>query len=160
MLSIALSGITLLVAACGGSSSSGGASATGGSSNYDKAVSYAQCMRAHGEPGWPDPTSQGGFVLNGNALVQGSVLNSAQNACQHFLPNGGQTTAAQQQIILGQMLKFAKCMRSHGLPNFPDPVIQNGQALLRPPKGVLITSPQFQNAQEACQSLMPGTGAS
>ncbi len=165
-LSIALTAITLLVAACGGSNSSGGSggaggtSATGESSNYDKAVSYAQCIRAHGEPGWPDPNSQGNFVIDGNQLIQGAALNNAQNACQHFLPNGGQTTAAQQQKVLGQMLKFAECMRSHGLPDFPDPIIQNGQALLRPPKGVLISSPQFQNAQNACQSLMPGSGAS
>jgi len=56
---------------------------------------------------------------------------------------------------LNQGLKFADCMRSHGLTNFPDPVSGGGLAL---PSTVNPTSPGFQAAQKACQSLMPGGG--
>src|SRR2546430_2503851 len=44
-----------LVAACGGGSPAGAAAA--GSTDYQKAVAYAQCMRSHGVPNFPDPDS-------------------------------------------------------------------------------------------------------
>jgi hypothetical protein len=50
-LAAALAGIALLAAACGG----GGSPVAAGSTAYQKSVAYAQCMRAHGEPGYPDP---------------------------------------------------------------------------------------------------------
>lgn len=59
-----------------------------------------------------------------------------------------------------QALAFSACMRSHGVPKFPDPQ-QNGNGIsLRIGKGTGIDpgSPTFQNAQKACQSLMPGGG--
>jgi hypothetical protein len=46
-------------------------------------------------------------------------------------------------------LVFAVCMRSHGLPGFPDPGGDVPPGL--PPKGSL----QFQAAQRACASLLP-----
>ena len=36
-----------------------GASVAAGSAAYQKAVAFAQCMRSHGEPGWPTPTARG-----------------------------------------------------------------------------------------------------
>ena len=43
-------------------------------------------------------------------------------------------------------------MRSHGEPDFPDPA-SNGSFTL--PSGMNAESPQFQNAEKDCQSLMP-----
>jgi hypothetical protein len=56
-------------------------------------------------------------------------------------------------------LDFAKCMRSHGVPNFPDPKV-NGQGiqLLGPSSGINPQSPAFQSAQTSCQHLLPGGG--
>jgi hypothetical protein len=54
VLAAAVAGIALLVAACGGSSP-----AVAGSTAYQKALAYAQCLRSHGEPGWPTPTARG-----------------------------------------------------------------------------------------------------
>jgi hypothetical protein len=42
-------------------------------------------------------------------------------------------------------------MRSHGVPNFPDPSSSGGFAT----KGIDRTSPQFQSAQIACHALAP-----
>jgi hypothetical protein len=152
----------IALAAC--SSSSNGAdpsSSSSGSSAYQKAVDYAKCIRAHGVPNYPDPNSQGQFVLANGASnpvgqVSNSVINAAVQACQSLAPpsvaegpsqnpgaGAGDTTAA---------LKFAQCMRSHGEPNFPDPA-SNGSITL--PQGMDPESTQFQNAQKACQSLMP-----
>ena len=56
-----------------------GASVAAGSAAYQKAVAFAQCMRSHGEPGWPDPNSQGNFLINGRKdhLNGGSQMQSA-----------------------------------------------------------------------------------
>jgi hypothetical protein len=56
----------------------------------------------------------------------------------------------------GALLKFSQCMRSHRVSNFPDlgagAQLQKGQ--------IDTSSPQFQSAQHACQSLLPaGVGA-
>ncbi len=56
--------------------------------------------------------------------------------------------------------KFSACMRSHGVPAFPDP-INNGQSLrvrVGPGTPVDPSSPQYQNAVAACGSLAPGFG--
>lgn len=50
-----------------------------------------------------------------------------------------------------RLVQFAKCMRSHGLGNFPDPTPE-GTFLL--PRG-MTGSPQFQSADRACRSLAP-----
>ena len=157
VLAAAVAGAALLVAACG----AGGSSAGAGSAAYQQAVAYAQCIRSHGEPGWPDPNSQGNFVIDGkkdHLTGQSSPqMQSANKACQHLLPNGGQETAAQLRKDLSQALKFVACMRSHGIPDFPDPVVQDG--------GVVIhggsfgpNSPQMKSGQRACSSLLPGLG--
>jgi len=51
---------------------------------------------------------------------------SAIKPCAHL--EGPGTTAAQFQQGLTQALKFAVCMRAHGITNFPDPSESNGQA--------------------------------
>jgi hypothetical protein len=148
--------MAVLVAACGG----GGSSAAGGSSPYQKAVAYAQCMRSHGVPGFPDPDSKGNFIIQGPKLGGSpGAFQSADRACRHLLPGGGQMTAAQQQQALRQALKFSACMRAHGLPNFPDPTAEKGGiSLSLDGSGLSPHSPRFQAAQRACRSLMPGGG--
>lgn len=65
------------------------------------------------------------------------------------------------QKEMSALLNYPECMRSHGIANFPDPV-SNGKGISIPPmSGVHADSQQFQSAQQACQSLMPGAdGAS
>jgi hypothetical protein len=54
------------------------------------------------------------------------------------------------------MLKYARCMRSHGVSKFPDP--KPGGALVIGSKvGVDPNTPQFKAAQQACQKLVPGS---
>jgi hypothetical protein len=153
----AVAGAALLAAACGGGSSAG-STAAGGSTDYQKAVAYAQCMRSHGVPGFPDPNSHGDFLITPKEnLPGGAVMGAADKACRHLLPNGGQMTAAQQQQALASALKWSACMRTHGLPNFPDPRTEKGGVgLTLGGTGIKPGSPQFQAAQQACQKLLPG----
>jgi hypothetical protein len=148
-----------VLAACG-SVSSTPATLGGGnspSSQYAKAIAYARCIRSHGVPNFPDPNSNGQFVqTGGNSLnVSNSVISAAQSACQSLAPSGLQISSGQKQQVSAAGLKFAKCMRSHGVPNFPDPPA-GGEISL--PKGVSPSSPSIQNAERACQSLMPQQG--
>jgi hypothetical protein len=143
----------LLAAACGGGSSP----TTAGTTAHQKALAFSRCTRAHGEPGFPDPQSNGGILIKGKQdHLNGALMGSAQKACQHLLPNGGQMTAAQKQQALNQLLKFAACMRAHGIANFPDPTTASGGVGLSLGKGINPSSPQFRSAQQACRKLMPG----
>jgi hypothetical protein len=52
-------------------------------------------------------------------------------------------------------LSFSKCMRSHGVPNFPDPSPGGGIQLS---SGLNAFSPAFKAAQSSCRRLLPGGG--
>jgi hypothetical protein len=48
-------------------------------------------------------------------------------------------------------------MRSHGVPNFPDPQFQGGGSLMRlNGSGIDPSSPAFKSAQAACSSIVGG----
>ena len=168
-----LVGLAVILAACGGSSDRGSSSATsssapsaptsaptsGGSSGSSSssrsgAVAFAQCVREHGVPDFPDP--QNGHFLISGADQNNPNFQSATQACQHLLPGGSATNAGGGASNSSAELAFAHCMQTHGVPNFPDPT-SNG-ALGIPP-GVNANSPQFQSAYQACSSLLPNNGA-
>ena len=54
-------------------------------------------------------------------------------------------------------LTFSVCMRSHGVPNFPDPG-SGGGIQITPGDGLDPRSPAFQGAQKQCFHLLPGGG--
>ena len=58
-------------------------------------------------------------------------------------------------------LAFSRCMRAHGISDFPDPNAQGGIALSPKPGGDLEpNNPRFQAANQACQHYQPGKGGS
>jgi hypothetical protein len=147
-------GVALLAACSRANTTASGDSPT--SSAYQKALAYAQCIRAHGVPSYPDPNSKGQFVIqngsnNPTANVSTTVLNAAAQACQKLLPASMQKPPSGQKVTTAQ-LQWAACMRSHGEPNFPDPA-SNGSFTL--PPGVNAESPQFQAALKACPRPAP-----
>ena len=154
-----LAPIGLLATACGGGSSP--ASAGGGPTHVQAALAYARCMRAHGVPDFPDPDSNGQFNVDRHSVS--SQETAANQVCHHLLNTGDQANAARQQQGLGQALKYARCMRAHGVPNFPDPQTTNGgigqsSGLVVRLHGINIHSPQFQAANQACVHYTPGVG--
>jgi hypothetical protein len=110
-------------------------------------------MRAHGVPNYPDPVNNGsGIVVNIDD--NSPQVQAAEHACRALAPPG--PTAAQQAQNLARELNFSRCMRSHGVPNFPDPPANgnlsiNGSAV---DKG----SPQFQHAYQSCRSDLGSGG--
>ena len=144
----------LLTAACGGSTSTGagGSSSTGASTLHQEELAVAQCMRSHGVPKFPDPPANGNYSHLGPDIVgvSHSVYQSALNACRGLAPDAAPLSQAQQQQMLSKLLQFAKCMRSHGVQNFPDPDI-NGLSV----DPSVTHLPQYQTAYQACKSLLP-----
>ena len=152
----ALAATAVLAAACGGS---GSAPATAAQTAYQKTLAYSQCMRAHGEPGFPDPQPNGNLLLDGQKdHLNGALMNSAQKACQHLLPKNKPMTAAQQRQVTAQALKFVACMRSHGIAGMADPNVSANGISVRIPNGLKPNSPVLQAAQQACRKLVPFGG--
>ncbi len=154
--------IGLLATACGGgsspaaSSTGGSASAAGGATREQAALAYARCMRSHGVPDFPDPDSNGNFHV-GNNSVSGQET-AANQVCNHLLNVGTQLNAAQTQHTLSQLVKYAQCMRAHGVPNFPDPHTTSGglgvpSGFSFDMSGIDLKSQQTRSANQACQSL-------
>ena len=57
---------------------------------------------------------------------------------------------------LAKALAYSGCMRSHGVANFPDPVLTPSGGYGFRTKGVDPTSSAFQSASQACNALVPG----
>src|SRR6266511_2830605 len=145
---VATLAITLALAACAGAddktggvaslSGSGQPTATtnaGGSTDPKQAaLEFAKCMRQHGID-MPDPK-----------------FDAAQQACQKFLPNGGQFKKPDAQE-LQKMVQFARCMRQHGI-DVPDPGANGGIRI----QGSGPDDPKFKAAQQACEHYLPGAG--
>ena len=80
----------------------------------------------------------------------------AEEACRKLLPGGGPSnqaplTPGQQE----QYLRAAACIRSHGVPSFPDPTFSGGGVHIEHQK-LNESSPAFKAAVHDCESLIPG----
>ena len=163
---LAAAGIVVVLAGCARTSSPGVASTgstsapTGRSAAPKSAVAFAACMRSHGVPEFPDPGRNGHTSLGNGIDPSSPQFQAAQKACQSLLPSGGSSLATQAASgsispdKQAQLLRFARCMRGHGVPNYPDPTSQ-GIALSQ---SVDPKSPQFQAATQACSKLAPALG--
>jgi hypothetical protein len=138
---IALAG---LISGCGASASAG--TGGGGSGNTaagaQQTVKFAQCMRTNGVSNFPDPNATGKLtidaVANGSGLDTNSpAFTQALGACKGLEPAGftGGTRSSQQQAA---GLKFAQCIRSNGVRDFPDPL----------PNGPLVDTNRIPSANQ------------
>jgi hypothetical protein len=168
------------LAACGGSSPTKPSkqAAVNGSGN---GLKLAECMRSHGVPDFPDPSSGAGggssiqqssnggatsITVDGHKLnVSGPAFQKAMQTCQRLQPQGPPISGAQLAKLQKGALKMAECMRSHGVPNFPDPQVSAGPdgrgvgirlGAKGGRSGINPQSPAFQAAQKTCMPLMGG----
>ena len=148
--------IGLLAAGCGGSSVP--ATQQLKVSSY---VAFAACLNKHGVQ--VEPARAGGLVWEAAPGVPGPrspQALAAERGCKALVPTDfyQAPSAAQSSQNLALMLRLAKCMRAHGVPNFPDPT-SKGLAFT-PSSGINPNSPAFLAAQKRCQrdSLTLGGG--
>jgi len=144
--------VAAFATACGGP----GGSANPGSGGSGNGVRFAQCMRTHGVPNFPDPSGSG---------VNLSGINQKSPQYQHAAGICGRPAgagAAQQAQAVAKALEFSRCMRAHGVLNYSDPTVSNsgnGSSItshMSSGSGVDRKSPVFQDALRACRSVWPG----
>jgi hypothetical protein len=154
-----------LPAGCGG-----GARASSPTKLMSRALAYANCMRSHDVPDFPDPNGQGEFQLrpvkieNGRTtpiedLIPSSpAFQAAERVCGSFGSAGRQVTAAQEKQEFKKSLKAAACMRANGVPNYPDPTFIDGTIdhNFNPDLNINPSSPAFQQAAQKCGHGQPG----
>ena len=152
-------GVAALIAGCGSASPTSPTKSAAQSfvtHALAKQIAYAQCMRTHGVPGFPDPKithgPQGTGISQGvsAAVGQSPAFASANRACAKLAPQGGQSNAAPPPVTAAQhaqLVTFAACMRAHGTPQMPDPA-PGGQFNL--PAQIDTNAPAFTNAVKHC----------
>jgi hypothetical protein len=165
-------GAALLLAGCG-SANNDNATTSSGSAPSKNIVSdayrFSACMRGHGIPSYPDPhvvISKPGEQAIGIRPIPQSIASSpqfkaAQESCKGIMPppeNGSAKEQGEQGHARAQtLLAFAQCLRTHGVPGFPDPTAQ-GQ--LTPEMihaaGVDLQAPSLLVAAKACVGVTHG----
>lgn len=155
------------LAGCGGADRDDGGVATAGGggarptlsaaalSEQERRIRFTDCLREQGldvsdpEPGRNLPR------LAPGAKVDRGKLQDALRACREFAPNGGQPWQLDPEQV-ERVREFARCMREHGVPEFPDPDadgrIQPGKAGLDP------QDPAVRAAFDTCREVLPNLG--
>lgn len=167
---VAIAACAAALSACGSSGNKG----TNASSFRNAGLKFAACMRTHGVPNMPDPSSGGGIQFSDKSGINpGSpAFQTAQKDCRQLLPGGGPGggSPAENARRKQMLVKLAECMRAHGIKTFPDPT--SGGPPSAPPSGggiafgspgafisvsqTMIQSPGFRQAASACG--FPGAG--
>jgi hypothetical protein len=157
-------GCAVLIAACGSSSNATSVSA-GDSSQPPLLVKFSACMRAHGVPDFPDPSTTEtpnsfgidgyNFDLPAGLDTQSPAYESADKICQPRTGGGGGPARNSALVAKARQaaLAHAQCMRAHGVPDFPDPKVSSnggGVTVSSGGPGMNPGSPAFQQAQKIC----------
>ena len=125
-------------------------------------LAFSHCMRSRGLSQFPDPNSSGVWPKSQVELVAGDPkFQGATQACGHLLPDGGPgvpPSSAVVQQIQTDMTKFARCMRSHGVPSWPDPTLDRGRAVFDPEAvGIDANAPRISSKRHACERVFPAS---
>ena len=153
---VALALVALIGAGCGSNDTAHTTATATASpkqeSAREKAVKFAECIRAHGVADFPDPNAKNEFEYG--VSVTPAVWKRASTACKDLQPPGtlsGKRTPKEQSGAL----KFAQCMRDNGVKDFPDPA--NGDPLVDTTKIPSLgdrsprTDPVFAPAMDKCR---------
>jgi hypothetical protein len=169
---IVLIGVLALPAlvGCGGGGRAGATASPSASGMTDTQLqvlvnNLVQCVRQHGAPGMPEvPVRNGHIVLpdeNTVDLATRQNIDAARQACKavedripaSVLADNSQQSGGPTAADVPKLRAFAKCMRSNGQPDWPDPRADGsfpGQDLRQG------KTPQFRTAMEACQQYWDG----
>lgn len=160
----AVAALAALVTGCG----SGGKSAVAVSSPASlgpgakeaKARQFVACVRRNGIPNVQDPTidNQGNVQVSPPPGLdeKSAVVQHALQVCGQYLQGVLSDRTQNPQARHDLMLKYATCIRAHGMPNFPDP-LPNGDPQVN--KQQLRADPRWPAAAAACQGVLNGGSA-
>jgi hypothetical protein len=115
----------------------------------DTALAWSQCIRENGIAEFPDPDSEGRILLPRGRIDPDSVeFREAVDACRHLAPEGWgdeEVDPADMEV----MLKFARCMRENGVPDYPDPAPDAGNRVT-----INRNNPKSEAAFSACRDIL------
>lgn len=159
----AVASVAVLASGCG--SSSPATSTPSSRSQVAAAAKYTTCLRRHGLSNFPDPKAitENGTPTVTVAFPAGSTnapqFNTATDDCRKLYPSqrsGINPTPAQLRDLQHGMLAFARCVRAHGVSNFPDPPSPQSNRRGPPFPGVDWRAPAVQAAGTACIPVSHG----
>lgn len=106
---------------------------------------------------FPDPDATGRVVFPPALDQQSPAFRSAEAACAkgQSVPGGSSAEIPQSQKL--ELVAAARCMRKHGVPNYPDPTFRAGIAELGggPAASINHDSPAFRDAARICRLPVP-----
>jgi len=150
-------GLSLLASACGSSGAKVARVGTGSGTNpRSHSQTFSACMRSHGVPNFPDANTEG--EIHAAGIDKSSpAFRKAYHSCRG-LQRGGRLHEQSTPELQRQLLAFAKCMRSHGVPKFPDPIFHpDGRLEIGVPQDP--NSPSFIAAANACRGKLSASDA-
>ena len=177
---LALTAVVVLFAACGGASGPGVASIGSTTTNrggagvgrreHRERSRAAEVLRMHPRARraeLPRPERQRELPAGRRNRPASPAFKAAQAKCQKLVPGGGLpilgSTTHPSAEALAQMVKVSQCVRSHGVPNFPDPttsfpsnlarvqqISDRGGVIFVFPRSLDMRSPAFTRAAAAC----------
>jgi hypothetical protein len=158
-LAATASGLAVLTACSSGTSGTADGQGTHASADqsgpgYDSVESITRCLRQHGDPSFPDPVydpSDGRWHFG---TSPNSAPASARQACQGLFPSVNPSPPV-PQAEFQELLRYARCMRQHGVHDWPDPNPAGDFAL---PPDLLTKTPLAVAASTACQRYVPSGG--
>jgi hypothetical protein len=157
----------IALAACGSSSNHSTVPSLGGGTHTKQRApagtmsqwrAAVACVRRHGMPGVPDPV----VGANGQISVPGytgtDLTPAARSACTAQIQAISSTSSTNPILSTSDiqaLLRWAECMRAHGLPRWPDPNDRGEFHVRSADAGTLV---QNSRATTACKSLIPAYG--
>jgi hypothetical protein len=113
------------VAACGAAGQGGSQAAQPEAHSSEAAVlrQFVDCVRARGLPDFPDGSIDSHGVVSFPDSAP-RIPDAAVTACQGYfnrLPPQPAASPPVPQQLFQELLSFARCMRSHGVADWPDP---------------------------------------
>src|SRR5579871_3284198 len=154
--------VLLLDAGCGSRGPTGGSSGAAGGP-VAAAYAYAHCMRSHGATSFPDPhvsTGTGHTEISQEAApvssAQAPAFRAAEHACRGIL-RAVVAQSGHQGPGAAVLLAFARCLRAHGVSDFPDPD-RNGRITqeMLSAAGVDLHTGVFLSAARSCIGVTHG----
>lgn len=164
---LAVSAVALLFGACGQASPPGVASINASSTSTTIAggvagnsgpatpppaqlramLKFAACARKHGLTNFPDPPYGAGELQRLGYYKGSPQVDKADKECPALaLASGWVESQAEIERYIKIYLQMAKCMRNHGIENFPEP---NGKAQLNVSESV-EEEPGYPAAAKVC----------
>jgi hypothetical protein len=155
---LAVAGVAMV--ALTGCNTSGGDAGPSATPSVDARLAWLElsnCMRQNGVPNFPDPVEDrdGNWQIPESASgydIPAQCTKVAAEARAKANKEGGN---ARTPADIAKLVQHAKCMRDHGIVNWPDPA-SNGDIDL--PAGLSTDDPTVHQALDACKALLPASG--